>query len=47
MKIGDCLQLALIILKLCGVIKWGWFWVLLPYELLIFLWVLYRVFGHK
>lgn len=24
------LQVAFIVLKLCGVIKWAWFWVLTP-----------------
>ena len=24
------LQIAFIVLKLCGVIKWSWFWVLSP-----------------
>ena len=30
--IGFCgaLQIALIVLKLCDVIKWSWFWVLTP-----------------
>lgn len=25
------LQLAFIVLKLCGVINWSWFWVLAPF----------------
>ena len=30
--IGFCgaLQIAFIVLKLCGVINWSWFWVLTP-----------------
>ena len=26
----ECLQLIFIILKLCGIIEWSWFWVLSP-----------------
>ena len=26
----DVLQIVFIILKLCGVIQWSWFWVLAP-----------------
>lgn len=28
--IGDILQIVLIVLKLCGVIDWSWWWVLSP-----------------
>lgn len=36
----DLLQIAFIILKVCGVIKWSWWWVLSPIWIaLIFLFV--------
>lgn len=28
--IGDVLQIVFIVLKLCGVIDWSWWWVLSP-----------------
>lgn len=28
--VGDVFQLILIVLKLCGVIDWSWWWVLSP-----------------
>lgn len=33
------LQVALIVLKLCGVINWSWWWVLSPAWMSIALWV--------
>lgn len=29
-SIGDVLQIVFIVLKLCGVIDWSWWWVLSP-----------------
>ena len=43
MKMGDWIQLAFIVLKLCGVIEWSWFWVLLPYEICLGAVVLARI----
>ena len=49
--IGFCglLQLAFIVLKLCGVIKWSWLWVLSPVwitaGIVVLLLVLSVVFG--
>lgn len=37
------LLIAFIILKLCGVIKWSWLWVLSPLWISVILWIL--VFG--
>ena len=34
------LAVAFIVLKLCGVIKWSWLWVLSPIWIYIVLWVL-------
>ena len=34
------LTVAFIVLKLCGVIKWSWLWVLSPIWIYIVLWVL-------
>ena len=40
---GDLLQIAFIILKLCNVIDWSWFWVLFPliltFGLFALLWI--------
>ena len=34
------LTVAFIVMKLCGVIKWSWIWVLSPIWISIVLWVL-------
>ena len=38
------LTVAFIVMKLCGVIKWSWLWVLSPIWISIILWVLIFVF---
>ena len=30
LSLGDVLQIVFLILKLCGLINWTWFWVLSP-----------------
>lgn len=39
-SMGGLLQVALIVLKLCGVIDWSWWWILAPtwvaYALIVF-----------
>lgn len=41
----DILGVALMVLKLCGVIKWSWIWVLSPfwYQLVLFV-VIFIIF---
>lgn len=34
------LTVAFIVMKLCGIIKWSWLWVLSPIWISIILWVL-------
>ena len=41
------LTVAFIVLKLCGVIKWSWLWVLSPIWIYIVLWVLIFVIAYK
>ena len=41
------LTVAFIVLKLCGVIKWSWLWVLSPVWISIVLWVLIFVIFYK
>ena len=41
------LTVAFIVLKLCGVIKWSWLWVLSPIWISIVLWVLIFVIAYK
>ena len=45
MKIGllEILQIVFLILKLCNVISWSWFWVLTPTWLLLVLLVAYFI----
>ena len=43
------LTVAFVVLKLCGVIKWSWLWVLSPIWISVVLWilgfiVLYKIF---
>ena len=38
------LTVAFIVMKLCGVIKWSWLWVLSPIWIYIILWVLIFAF---
>lgn len=40
------LTVAFIVMKLCGVIKWSWLWVLSPIWISIILWVLIFVFMY-
>ena len=40
------LTVAFIVMKLCGVIKWSWLWVLSPIWISIVLWVLIFVFVY-
>ena len=37
---GDLLQITFIVLKLCNVITWSWFWVLTPLWVTIILLIL-------
>lgn len=37
---GTLLQIAFIVLKLCGVINWSWLWVLSPMWIGFALWLL-------
>lgn len=37
---GTLLQIAFIVLKLCGVISWSWLWVLSPMWIGFALWLL-------
>ena len=30
LRLGDLLQVAFVVLKLCGVTDWSWWWVLSP-----------------
>lgn len=44
------LTVAFIVLKLCGVIKWSWLWVLSPIWIYIVLWIIafliiYKIFN--
>lgn len=44
------LTVAFIVLKLCGVIKWSWLWVLSPIWIYIILWIIafliiYKIFN--
>lgn len=39
------LTVAFIVMKLCGVIKWSWLWVLSPIWISIILWILIVVFA--
>lgn len=41
------LGLVFLVLKLCGVIVWSWFWVLSPFGLFIALWLIILVWIHK
>jgi hypothetical protein len=41
------LTVAFIVLKLCGVIKWSWLWVLSPIWITIVLWVLIFVIVYR
>ena len=41
------LTVAFIVLKLCGVIKWSWLWVLSPIWISIVLWVLIFVIAYR
>lgn len=41
------LTVAFIVLKLCGVIKWSWLWVLSPIWISIVIWVLTFVIVYK
>ena len=41
------LTIAFVVLKLCGVIKWSWLWVLSPVWISILLWVLFIVILYK
>ena len=41
------LTVAFIVLKLCGVIKWSWLWVLSPIWISIVLWILIFVMVYR
>ena len=41
------LTVAFIVMKLCGVIKWSWIWVLSPIWIPVVLWVLIFVIAYK
>lgn len=41
------LTVAFIVLKLCGVIKWSWLWVLSPIWISAILWVLVFMIAYK
>ena len=41
------LTVAFIVLKLCGVIKWSWLWVLSPIWIHAILWVLVFMIAYK
>jgi hypothetical protein len=41
------LTIAFVVLKLCGVIKWSWLWVLSPIWISIVLWVLLFVIIYR
>ena len=47
MSIWDCLLIVFVILKLCGVIAWSWWWVLSPiwigFLITIFLWLMVKL----
>ena len=43
MGLCECLTMIFIVLKLCGVISWGWFFVLLPEIIAVTLYVLLLV----
>lgn len=38
--LGTILTLIFLVLKLCGVISWGWFFVFLPIIISVSLWIL-------
>ena len=41
------LTIAFVVLKLCGVIKWSWLWVLSPIWISAVLWVLIFVIAYR
>ena len=41
------LTVAFIVMKLCGVIKWSWIWVLSPIWISVVLWVLIFAIVYK
>lgn len=41
------LTVAFIVLKLCGVIKWSWLWVLSPIWISAAFWILFFVILYK
>ena len=41
------LTVAFIVMKLCGVIKWSWLWVLSPIWISVVLWVLIFAIVYK
>lgn len=43
--VSGLLQVAFIVLKLCGVIKWSWLWVLAPTWIPIAIWLVTLVVG--
>lgn len=47
----EMLQVAFIVLKLCGVIKWGWLWVISPMWIsiliVIILFIIVAIIGGK
>lgn len=45
MNILEVLTLIFIVLKLCGVITWNWFWVLSPATLPLFIAITFIVIG--
>lgn len=43
MGLADVLLVVFIVLKLCGVITWSWWWVLSPLWIAVLLCILYDV----
>lgn len=41
----DCLTIAFIVLKLCGVINWNWLWVCSPFIIEIILIAILGIIG--
>ena len=46
-KFTGILTVAFIVLKLCGVIKWSWLWVLSPIWISTILWILIFVIMYR
>lgn len=44
---AGALAVAFIVMKLCGVIKWSWLWVLSPIWISIVVWMLIFVIVYK